>query len=333
MNNNMRAGGLVAGLLIAISWSLSFAQVAPSPSSGPGSAGGGADTTGGNMLEYNAVRDQDLQIKRMQTEARVKDRALARAKVEQLISQSGLSCELADAQLVGIGEVLDHGSKAATQIYEIICSHSVGYIVESQGSQQAIVVSCFAAANLTSSGKTKTDSAFSCKLPENADVKATASSLLKETKRSCEVSAVRWLGIATSRQTEYTEVSCADGNGFLLQVPHVNSTASLTSVSCLDAAKQGIRCRMTESGPVAQQVTMQTYLDALKQYDLACEPVQLRLIGREVGKKRYVVEAQCIERPKGIIAYIPLEGNTNAFEMIDCDAAAQRSIHCKFVAR
>jgi len=319
----------VCGILVSICWTPAMAQT---PSAATPS-GVGVDTTGGLMLEYDAVREQDLQIKRMEGEARWKDKAKVRADVEKIINSAELSCRIKNAELVGIGEMLENGKKVPTHIYEVACIDSVGFILQPQGTQQPRMVSCFEAAIFESSGKIKSDSAFLCKLPENGDVKVTAAALLTKQDRACAVSAIRWMGITASRQTEFTEVSCADGSGYLLQIPRINSDASVAAINCADAARQGLRCRLSDSGPIAQPLTMQSYLDALKQHGVSCEPVQLRVIGREVTNKRYVVEAQCIEQPKGIVAYLPLEGNTNKFEMIDCDAALQRNIRCKFIAK
>jgi len=41
-----------------------------------------------------------------------------------------------------------------------------------------------------------------------------------------------------------------------------------------------------------------------------------------------VAEFQCSEHPEGLIAYIPLEGNSAPFETIDCAAAAKRGLKC-----
>jgi hypothetical protein len=46
-----------------------------------------------------------------------------------------------------------------------------------------------------------------------------------------------------------------------------------------------------------------------------------------------VVEAQCPDHPAGLIAYIPLEDNTNKFETIDCSEAAKRQISCQLNAK
>jgi hypothetical protein len=56
------------------------------------------------------------------------------------------------------------------------------------------------------------------------------------------------------------------------------------------------------------------------------------MIGQEEHLKRYVVEYRCADQPAGMIAFLPLGGNTNPYEAIDCSAAASRSLACKFTS-
>jgi len=81
-------------------------------------------------------------------------------------------------------------------------------------------------------------------------------------------------------------------------------------VSCADAAKQGIKCRLTDAGPVEIPVTLETFKSALAQHGVSCSIAQIRMIGQETHLKRYVVEYRCADQPAGMIAYLPLEGNT-----------------------
>jgi len=53
------------------------------------------------------------------------------------------------------------------------------------------------------------------------------------------------------------------------------------------------------------------------------------VIGKETLSQRHVVEFACAQHPEGLVAYIPLEGNTAPFETLDCAAAAKRGLVCK----
>jgi hypothetical protein len=77
----------------------------------------------------------------------------------------------------------------------------------------------------------------------------------------------------------------------------------VSAMSCQEAAKQGMECHLTDGGPLAVRVTLQTFRDALKGAGMSCEPTQ--------------------DAPERI-ALIPLEGSAKKFETLDCAAAMER---------
>jgi hypothetical protein len=298
----------------------------------------GNNHPGQNSLTSLEEQQQELAMRKIL--ALNNDRAMAKKEVEGMIASTNLACQSTAAFLVGEGKAKAQGRTIATKIYETSCSNGMGYLFETQDTKTPRIVSCFAAAaSSTTNGKAEPGRTeredgigFNCQMKANEDIKSMAASLLSSFAPSCTVSDVQWLGISSTERTEYTEVRCADGAGYVLEVPRINSTAAVLATTCQDAAELGLQCRLSSPGQVAQPVTMQTYLDALKDNGLACEPVQLRLIGREHSKKRYVVEAQCEDHPRGIVAYLPLNGNPNPFEMTDCTTAKARKVQCKFVS-
>jgi hypothetical protein len=152
-----------------------------------------------------------------------------------------------------------------------------------------------------------------------------AASLMIAAGTSCTVNDLRWFGLAAATHTECTEVKCGNGNDYLLRTQQVGPAAQITAVSCQDAAKQGLKCHLSDGGPVPMPVTMQRFRDALKEGGVSCEPTQMRLVGRETVTRRYVVEMQCPDTT-GLVAFIPLEDNTKKMETLDCSAAMQRNI-------
>ncbi|MES1190553.1 MAG: hypothetical protein ABUS47_05675 [Steroidobacter sp.] len=311
--------------------------VAQTPSGSPPSQGEDpSKVMADEFTEYQNMENEVLLRKLM---ALTHDKAKAEAEVRKLITEVKLSCRLTEAYVVGLGKMEVGGRSVDTKIYEATCDNGVGYLLESQGAHDPRVVSCFAAAaSHTADGvqehpHEKSGTSLYCQLKANKDIKATAAFLIKPVAPTCEVSNLQWLGVTSTQKTEYTEVLCASGAGYILEIPRINSSASVLAVNCEDAGELGLQCHMSKSTPPPQPITMKTYLDALKDNGLNCEPVQLRVIGREHEKKRYVVEAQCLDHPQGIVAYLPLNGNANKFEMIDCNAAAKRRINCKFVKK
>ena len=287
-----------------------------------------------NPLDLEKLRD--LVSREHKPSAR--DKARAKEEGGKLATALDLACQLTDAERVGGGKSMVDGKTLDVSLYEVACGNGTGYFLVSQGTQRPIAMSCIAAdATHAADLAQGTRSELYCQLPRNKDVKAMAASLMATAGTTCAVSKVRWFGLTASSQTEYSEVACDDGKGYLLKTAQTGPAAQTSVMTCQDAAKYGLQCRLTDGGPVSTPVTLQTFRDALKQNSVNCEPAQMRVIGRESVDKRYVVEVQCPEQPKGLVAFVPLEGppegNGRKFETIDCAAAAERDIVCKLPAQ
>jgi hypothetical protein len=301
-----------------------FGLVSLSPAAPPGDpvphgmqSGFSVPLGGVDMLKIHDVTDRERQM--------------AKEESGKLISAIQLACDPSDAALVGRGSARSEGKTIEVNAYEVTCSNRMGYILVSQGPQRPIAMSCFAADARHSAGATLGETAdLYCQLAGNKDFKVMAASQMTTARTNCVVSQVRWFGLSASSQSDYSEVACADGAGFLLKIPQTAASGTASVLSCQEAARQGLNCRLTDGGPVSMPVSMQTFRDALKQNDVNCEPLHMRMIGRESVAKRYVVEVQCQEQPNGLVAFIPVAGTTSKFETLDCAAANERQIRCEF---
>ena len=307
---------------------VSSVQAAPtlqgSPPSGGFAGGFHRPLSSADMEKIDNVSEADRQ----------KFKAQAKQESTKLISAMQLACELVDAELEGRGKSKVNGKTLDVTAYEVACSNHLGYILVSQGEQKPIAMSCFAAATTYEADIANGDKPnFRCRLEANKDVKVIAAALMTTVGAACNVSNVKSFGMNDTTHVEYTEVACTDGNGYLLKIPQTISDIQVSAMTCQDAAKQGLQCHLTDGGPVSKPVTTQALRDALKQNGVNCEFSQLRVIGRETIDRRYVVEVQGPNQPKGMIAFIPLEGNTSKFETIDCATAIERQIVCKLTAQ
>ena len=253
----------------------------------------------------------------------------------KLIEALHLACALSNAQLVvaGTRKPAAAGKAVETRVYEVACGAQLGYLLETQGSDAPIAISCFSAEITRAADVAKgMEPGFFCKLPENKDVYAGVSSMIAAAgEPRCTVRDVKAFGRSASTQSEYSEVACQDGKGFLLRTPLPGSTAKALVTGCADAAKQGIKCRLTEAGPVEIPVTLDTFKAALSQHGVSCKIDPIRMIGQEDHLKRYVVEYRCADQGMVAVAFLPLEGNTNPFESIDCKtAAAEHGVTCQY---
>jgi hypothetical protein len=267
-----------------------------------------------------------------------RDAALARAKAEtesaELVKALELSCHITDAQLVvaGTRKAASGGKDVDTRVYEVACGGALGYLLETQDTDKPIAISCLTAEEARAADVAKgKPPGFFCKLPENKDVYAIVASMITAgTSAACTVRDLQPFGRSESTHSDYSEVACQDGKGFLLRTPLPGSQAQTLVMTCGDAAKQGIKCRLTDAGPVQAPMSLDVFKTALAQHGVSCRIDPIRLIGQEDNRKRYVVEYRCADQPKAIVAFVPLEGNTNPYESLDCAAALLRSVVCRY---
>jgi hypothetical protein len=259
-----------------------------------------------------------------------KARAAARDSSAQLLRALELNCDITEAEPVGRGTAKVSGKSAQLEIYEVACSNGLGYLLVSQTGDAPYANSCFSAdtthAEEVAQGR-KSD--MYCLLATNKDVKAMATRFLVAADVTCAVRTLQWLGRSVASHTEYTEIVCDDGRGYLIRTAQAGSAATTTVMSCKEAAEKGIKCRLTDAGPVAKPVTIETLKEALTANGLTCSVSQSRLIGQESERKRYVVEFLCPEYPQGLVAFIPTGDNKNKFESVDCAKAISLHIVCE----
>jgi hypothetical protein len=255
-------------------------------------------------------------------------RAKAKAQSLPVLDALQISCEVSDARLVVAGTRRPQGGgrEVETRVYEVACSGSLGYLLQTTAKEPSVAISCLSAeeARAADVAKGKQPTLF-CSLPDNTDVHALLSSMIKtEAEAECSVDRLQFFGRSESTHSDYSEVACKDGKGFLVRIAQPGSQARTLVMSCADAARQNIKCRLTDPGPVEAAVTLQVFKEALARNGVSCNIAQIRLIGQEDHLKRYVVEYLCTDQSVGTVAFIPLPGNSNPYESLDCATALSR---------
>lgn len=258
--------------------------------------------------------------------------AKAKEQAAKLIATLQLPCDVSAAQLVVSGMRKVDGKDTPVNVYETACGQSLGYLLETQGTATPVSISCLTAEEQRAVDVAKgKEPGFFCKLPENKDVYAIVASLVaSDSGAQCKVQQLQWLGRSESAHSEYSEVACEDGKGYVLGTALPGSQAKPAVTRCGEEAKLGVHCRLTKTASAAQEddnVTQDTLKQALAQH-LSCKIGPVRLIGQEDHLKRYVVEYRCTEPASGGIAFLPLPGNTNPYQSLDCAASALRGIAC-----
>jgi hypothetical protein len=285
----------------------------------------------------NAQSDFDKRLRDAQARQRVE---LARHETpEQSMTAAGdlaktlnLACDIKDAAPVATGPATVNGKHVQTKTYEVACGNGMGYLLVSQETEAPAGFSCFAAEGQRVIASEKGQK-FSdvCQLTANKDMLALATAVLAHAGTSCAVTKLRWVGQSLASKVEYDEVACGDGKGYMLATAMVGAPAVPRAFGCSEAAAHGLPCQLT-SAPAAALPTLDDFKQALVQHGIVCTAANIRVIGKEQVHQRHVVEFQCPERPAGLVAFIPLAGNTSPFEALDCPAAALRGAVCKFPA-
>jgi hypothetical protein len=326
--------GIAAALIAVLFMNVAHAAGPPAGQSGDQSVpadhspfNGTLSNTDINNLATYADRARQLTATMTPAE-KAKAQADAKVAAAKLASQLQVSCDVADAGLVGIGTASDAGKQLKVNIYEAACANGGGaYVLYSREPAAPFGFSCFFAQALEEAQQQAGKAAgFACSLPEDKDLRVVAASILSHAGAKCEVIAAKWFGQNLKRQIEFNEVACADKTGYLILSSLPGSPSSIQIMSCADAAKKGIKCEMTDAGPVSEPVTLDALKAALAQHGINCPDLKMRVIGQESIKKRYVVEYLCPSASG--VAYIPMQGNTNKFETITCVEAANRNLGC-----
>lgn len=261
------------------------------------------------------------------------ERAKAKVQSAALLESLQTPCDIGDAKLIAAGKSKPKsgGKEVDTRVYEVACNNAMGYLLEAQGAAAPLGISCLSAEEARAADVAKgREPSYFCQLPGNADVYALVRWMIIDgTGAQCTVRTLQAFGRSESTHSDYSEVACVDGNGFLLRMAQPGYQAKTAVMSCNEAATQGIKCKMTDTAPAEAPVSTQTFKDALVHNGVNCPIGQIRLVGQEEHLKRYVVEYLCADQTTGSVAFIPLAGNSNPYESQGCAAAlSDRGVKC-----
>lgn len=308
--------------------------------SGPG-VGGSTVQAGGQMgrdtisaEDFNKLQDYADMSKRLVGEQN-KGKTVADLMKEDLDAATKLaagmtfSCHVEKAVLAAQGPETIDGKTIQTNTYETVCANGMGYFLTARDAAHSSAISCFAADTARQADQAAGRKPGPvCRLPELADPKAMATTIMTRAGTPCTVRDWRWLGQSSAAHTEFDEVACTDDRGFILSVALAGSAAPVRVSTCRESALRGLPCKLSDNGGAI--VTVASFRDALKERGLACDAgdKDIHLVGQENVQKRFVVEFKCSQHPKGLVAYIPLNGVKAPFEAMDCTAAAKRGVKC-----
>jgi hypothetical protein len=132
-----------------------------------------------------------------------------------------------------------------------------------------------------------------------------------------------YLGRSLQDGSDYYEVVCKGGDGFVLSVTQDGEFKSWMSCE----AVAGLASGCTRSDP---EIVFPGLIAKLRATGLACGVVHARLVGL-TGDGRKVAEFECTGRPQGLIVAFP-EAPGGPVDSVDCLDARHFATTCRFVS-
>jgi hypothetical protein len=236
-----------------------------------------------------------------------------KAALAPYVAKSGVPCTVANVRGVG------HSAKSA--YFEVACTNGRGFVMTTSSppslDQKVQMITCMAF---------DATSPVACKLTSNDTQMGNIDALAAKSGKNCTVKQKRYV-LTTEDESNYYEVACQDGKGYMLQEKADGSLGE--PIDCAVADNIGGGCTFTNSRQ-AQSDEVALYSKLAHNAGYNCDvskysPFDVSLPGREV------VELACSNRPDGAVAVFPASSGAGAkAEVYDCAHSEVAGYRCGF---
>jgi hypothetical protein len=224
--------------------------------------------------------------------------------MQAVVSQTGRTCTVEKAKY--LGQTTDK------RLYEIGCSSGMGLVLEVPLAGGTPVAN-----NCMAYGV----GAVKCTLTTTDQQMAEANTLAAASGK-CTVAKDRYM-LSTPDESDYFEVACSDGKGYVL---HADKSGALAEViPCAQAYQIGNGCNLTDSRQ-AQTQEAALYSGLAKSAGFDCSVSKYALFPQSDTTKD-IVEMACSNRPDGGVGVFPAKG---AGQVYDCLRAQDEGFKCTF---
>lgn len=229
------------------------------------------------------------------------------ADLAPLVAKSGVPCTVEKARPIG---------QSATNTYtEIACQGGAGYVLVTG-----------APANLSDPVTANTCLAYaegagniSCELTDPAAALKVVDPLVASSGKACTIKERRYV-LTTKDGSNYFEVSCEDGKGYVLE-QEPNGSLKRT-IDCANASFVDGGCRLTDAR-AAQTEQAGLYTKLATDAGFKCNVSEYAPL--QTTAEREVIELKCSDRPDGGIGIFPAKG---AATIYDCGRAELVGFRC-----
>ena len=224
------------------------------------------------------------------------------------MTKLGRDCTVDNAR--AIGSTPTHG------VYEVACQGGAGYILmlPATADGKASANPCV--------GYDEVNAGTKCQLTTPEQREARINQLVSAGGKPCTVKSHRFVG-TTSDHSDYLELACADGKGYMLQTDAGGKFKA--EIDCVEASGIAGGCTLTDTR-AAQTEQNGVYASLAKKAGFDCAVAKYAAFAvNKPGME--VVELQCSNRPDGGVGVFP---STGPARVLDCIRAQTEGYHCTY---
>ena len=231
------------------------------------------------------------------------------ASLRPALVKAGRDCAIDKARSIG--------QNTTSTFYEVSCPGSPGYILAVKHAVGGEVTAspCIGYDDVQ-------NSALKCELTTPEERVAMVSQLIATGGKPCTVKGRHFIG-TTADHSDYLEVACAEGKGYMLQTD--NTGKFKAEIDCVEASGIAGGCTLTDTR-AAQTEQNGVYAKLAKKAGFNCDVSKYAAFA--VNKPGLdVVELQCSNRPDGGVGIFPATG---APKVLDCIRSQTEGYHCTY---
>ena len=304
----MRIQRLAAALGCAFTMAAALAAPAFAQSPGPGSGPdyGGRAPPSGDSNPVTVTREQPGRVRasarREARPAAAPDPAAILATAQGHATAAGLTCQGTEAAHPGrIGE---------SEVYEIACAGSSGYIILASTPLQTFdCIELAGTAAIARAVDPAADVGQQCTLPANQNGLQVIGQWARDAGAACTIDQAQAVG--KNEGNMVYEIGCTDADGYWLE----KVAGAFTLTPCTKVTQQGGTCSFTTATEI--HTGFQQKLTGTEA--AGCQVTQIRLMGSNANGEFY--EAKCATEGEGFITRLNPQG---AVQQVYPCATAQR---------
>ncbi len=227
------------------------------------------------------------------------------AGLQRLVDQSGRTCSVDEGRFIG-------RSADNHRLYEVACADGRGLVLD--------VATASGGGTVASTCLAHTSGTVRCTLTTPESELGEVALLAAAAHRCATLAGSRYM-LTAADGSDYFEIACPDGQGYVLRADLSGALKDVTP--CSDADQIGGGCRLTDPHR-EQEEKAARYTSLAKAAGFDCAVSKFAPLYR-AGSTTEIVELACSNRPDGGVGFFPALGGG---QVLDCVRALDEGFQC-----